>query len=128
MSRPVPTKIVAVFGNGILLINTHLLFLFIFVKLGMLQMILFSATDDVILRFSECWRGNFAFKYLFVGCTDRGAIIECLQEKVDSSEMGEECKKEIVADQVESAKGIYLPVLKRFQQTEVFFLPCCCLV
>ncbi|CAM6095965.1 unnamed protein product [Calypogeia fissa] len=39
---------------------------------------------------------------------DRGAIIDCLQERVDDSEMGADCKKEIVADEVESAQDFRL--------------------
>lgn len=39
---------------------------------------------------------------------DQGAIIDCLQQKVDDPDMGEDCKKEVVLDEIESAKGTLL--------------------
>ncbi|OAE35399.1 hypothetical protein AXG93_2587s1140 [Marchantia polymorpha subsp. ruderalis] len=39
---------------------------------------------------------------------DQGAIIDCLQQKVDDPDMGEDCKKEVVLDEIESAKDYRL--------------------
>ncbi|KAL3684822.1 hypothetical protein R1sor_002844 [Riccia sorocarpa] len=39
---------------------------------------------------------------------DRGDTIECLQQRVDDPEMREECRKEVIADEVESAKDYRL--------------------
>ncbi|KAL2619820.1 hypothetical protein R1flu_000025 [Riccia fluitans] len=39
---------------------------------------------------------------------DRGDIIECLQQRIEDPEMREDCQKEVIADEVESAKDYRL--------------------